>query len=118
MQKDALVQRVILGVAKQFGRSETIGNVIPAASKSAMPGDLVALGGGVVGEHAVDEGGAAEVLRLLEGAAEVLWILNKEALAAEGFHDPVVPRAVNQCVGLHFEHRAFRDLRHAGADAA
>ena len=32
MQKDALVQRVMLGLAKRVGRSETIGNVIPAAT--------------------------------------------------------------------------------------
>src|SRR5262245_3155046 len=56
--------------------------------------------------------------RLVEGAAQVLWILDKEALAAEGLHYPVIAGAVNQCVGLQVEHRAFRDLRHARADAA
>src|SRR5262249_55936515 len=56
--------------------------------------------------------------RLVEGGAQVLWILDKEALAAEGLHYPVIAGAVNQCVGLQVEHRAFRDLRHARADAA
>src|SRR3974390_2780 len=74
--------------------------------------------GGALRDHDVDERGAAEVHRLVEGAAQVLRILDKEALAAEGLHYPVIAGAVNQCVGLQVEHRAFRDLRHAGADAA
>ena len=37
---------------------------------------------------------------------------------AGGFHDAVIARAVDQRVGLHVEHRIFRDLGHAGTDAA
>src|SRR2546430_13407037 len=83
-----------------------------------MPAELLLLAGGALRDHDVDEGGTAEVHRLVEGAAQVLRILDKEALAAEGLHYPVIAGAVNQCAGLHVEHRAFRDLRHAGADAA
>ena len=58
------------------------------------------------------------VHRLGEGALQVLRVLDKEALAAEGLHHPVIAGAVDQRVGLHVEHRVVRDLRHAGADAA
>src|SRR5215471_12750753 len=92
--------------------------MVASVTKSAMPAELLRLASGALRDHDVDEGGAAEVHRLVEGAAQVLWILDKEALAAEGVHYPVIASAVNQCVGLHVEHRAFRDLRHAGADAA
>src|SRR5262249_1880055 len=89
-----------------------------SVTKSAMPAELLRLAGGALRDHDVNEGGAAEVHRLVEGAAQVLRVLDKEALAAEGLHYPVIAGAVNQCVGLHVEHRAFRDLQHAGADAA
>ena len=49
---------------------------------------------------------------------QVLRILDEEALAAEGLHHLVVAGAVDQRVRLHVEHRVFRDLRHARADAA
>src|SRR5262249_5286509 len=89
-----------------------------SVTKSAMPAELLLLAGGALRDHDVDEGGAAEVHRLVEGAGQVLRILDKEALAAEGVHYLVIAGAVDQCVGLQVEHRAFRDLRHAGADAA
>jgi hypothetical protein len=37
---------------------------------------------------------------------------------AGGFHHPVVAGSVNERIGLDVEHRVFRDLGHAGADAA
>src|SRR5262252_4360847 len=89
-----------------------------SVTKSAMPAELLRLAGGALRDHDVDEGGARETHRLVEGAAQVLRILDKEALAAEGGHYLVIAGAVNQCVGLQIEHRTFRDLRHAGADAA
>src|SRR5262245_35981679 len=89
-----------------------------SVTKSAVPAELLRLAGGALRNHDVNEGGAAEAHRLVEGAAKVLRVFDKDALAAEGLHHPVVPGAVNQCVGLQVEHRAFRDLRHAGADAA
>src|SRR6516225_2603423 len=92
--------------------------LLSLVTKSAMPAELLRLAGGALRDHDVDEGGAAKVHRLVEGAAQVLRILDKEALAAKGLDYPVIAGAVNQCVGLHVEHRAFRDLRHAGADAA
>jgi hypothetical protein len=49
-----------------------------------MPAELLRLAGGALRDHDVDEGGAGEVHRLVEGAAQVLRILDKEALAAEG----------------------------------
>src|SRR5438105_9751304 len=88
------------------------------ANRSAVPAELLRLPGGALRDHDVDEGGAAVVHRLVEGALQVLRVLDKEALAAEGFHHPVVAGAVDQRVGLHVEHRVVRDLRHAGADAA
>src|SRR5262245_54854293 len=87
-------------------------------TKSAMPAELLRLAGGALRDDDVDKGGAAEAHRLVEGAAQVLRILDKEALAAEGLHYLVIAGAVNQCVGLQVEHRAFRDLRHARANAA
>src|SRR6266568_2830066 len=86
-------------------------------TKSAVPAELLRLAGGVLRDHDIDEGGAAEAHRLVEGAAQVLRVLDKEALAAEGLHHPVIAGAVDQCVGLHVEHWVFRDLRHAGAEA-
>src|SRR5262252_9830075 len=71
-----------------------------SVTKSAMPAELLRLAGGALRDHDVDEGGAGEVHRLVEGAAQVLRILDKEALAAEGVHYPVIAGAVNQCVGL------------------
>jgi hypothetical protein len=73
--------------------------------------------GGALRDDDIDEGGAAEVHRFVEGAAQVLRVLDKEALAAKGFHHPVVTGAVDQRVRLHVEHRVFRDLGHAGAEA-
>src|ERR1700722_18421923 len=87
-------------------------------TRSAMPGDLLRLAGGALRDYDVDQGGAGEVHRLVEGAAQVLRVLDQEALATEGLHHPVIARAPNQRVGLQVEHRVFRDLRHAGADAA
>src|SRR5262249_6752219 len=88
------------------------------ATRSTVPAELLWLAGRALGDHDVDEGGAAEVHRTIEGAGQILRVLDKEALAAEGVHHPVIAGAVNQCVGLEVEHRVFRDLRHAGADAA
>src|SRR6516162_2942628 len=87
-------------------------------SRSAMPAELLWLSGRALAEHDVDQRRSAVVHRLVEGAADVLWILDKKALAAKGFHDTVITRAIDQRVGLHVEHRIFRDLGHAGADAA
>ena len=84
----------------------------------AFPAELLQLPGGALRDRDVDEGGAAEVDRFVEGGLEVLRVLDEEALAAEGFHHPVVAGAVDQRVGLHVEHRVFRDLGHAEADAA
>ena len=41
--------------------------------------------------------------RLVERAADVLGVLDKEALAAKGFDDAVIARALDQRVGLHVE---------------
>jgi len=83
-----------------------------------VPAERLRLTGGALREHDVDEGAAAVVHRLFEGALEVLRLLDKEAFAAEGFHHPVIAGAVDQRVRLHVEHRVVRDLGHAGADAA
>src|SRR5215469_10631255 len=88
-----------------------------SVARSAVPAELLRLAGGALRDHNVDEGGAAEVHRLVEGAAQVLRILDKEALAAEGLHHSVITGAVNQRVGFHVKHWVFRDLRHAGTDA-
>src|SRR5262249_54518178 len=87
-------------------------------TRSAMPGELLRLAGGALRDHDVDQGGTAKVHRLVERTAQVLRVLDKETLAAEGLHHPVVARAPDQRVWLQVEHRVFRDLRHAGADAA
>src|SRR6516165_9994031 len=70
-----------------------------SVTKSAMPAELLRLAGGALRDHDVDEGGARETHRLVEGAAQVLRILDKEALA-EGGHYLVIAGAVNQRVGL------------------
>src|SRR5262249_3000623 len=69
-------------------------------TKSAVPAKLLRLAGGALRDHDINEGGAAEAHRLVEGAAQVLRVFDKEALAAEGLHHPVIPGAVNKCVGL------------------
>src|SRR5690349_17187253 len=85
---------------------------------SAVPAELLRLAGGTLREHDVDQRGTAVVHRLVEGAADVLRVLDKEALAAKGFHNAVIAGAIDQRVGLHVEHRVVRDLGHTGADAA
>src|SRR5262245_38146546 len=52
--------------------------------KSAVPAELLRLAGGALRDHDINEGGAAEAHRLVEGAAQVLRVFDKEALAAEG----------------------------------
>ena len=49
-----------------------------------MPAELLRLAGGALRDHDIDEGGAAEVHRLVEGAAQILGILDIKALGAEG----------------------------------
>src|SRR5437762_3300638 len=63
-----------------------------------VPAELLGLAGGALRDHDVDEGGTAVVHRLGEGALQVLRVLDEEALAAEGFHHPVVAGAVDQRV--------------------
>jgi hypothetical protein len=87
-------------------------------ARLAVPAELLRPPGSTLRDDDVDEGGAAVVYRLSEGALEVLRILDEETLAAEGFHHPPVARAVDEGIGFHVEHRVFRDLGHAGADAA
>ena len=41
---------------------------------SAMPAELLRFAGGVLRGHDVDQGGAAEVHRLVEGTAQVAWV--------------------------------------------
>ena len=83
-----------------------------------MPAERLRLSGRALAEHDVDQSGAAEVHCFSERALDVFRVFDKEALAAKGFHDLVVAGAVDQRVGPHVEHRVFRDLRHARANAA
>src|SRR5690348_10764283 len=69
-------------------------------NRSAVPAELLRLPDGALRNDDVDEGGAAVVHRLGEGALQILRVLDKEALAAEGLHHPVVARAVDEGVGL------------------
>jgi len=55
-----------------------------AAAAQLCQAELLRLSGGALREHDVDEGGAAEVHRLVEGAAQILGILDIKALGAEG----------------------------------
>src|SRR5436190_4150537 len=71
-----------------------------SVTKSAVPAELLRLAGGALRDHDVNERGAGEVHRLVEGAAQVLRVFDKEALAAEGVHYFVIAGAVNQCIGL------------------
>src|SRR5580693_7931793 len=87
-------------------------------SASRVPAELLRFAGGALRDHDVDEGGAAVVHRLVEGALQVFRVLDEESLAAEGFHHPVVAGAVDERVRLHVKHRVVRDLGHARADAA
>jgi hypothetical protein len=80
--------------------------------------ELLRLPRGALADHDVDQRRPSEVHRFVEGAANVLRVLDEEALAAEGFHHPVLEGAVNEGVRLQVEYRVFRDLGHAGADAA
>src|SRR5712692_11988357 len=58
---------------------------------SAVPAELLRLAGGLLGNPDVDEGRAAEVHRLLQGALQVLRLLDQEALAAESLLPPPRP---------------------------
>src|SRR6516162_1117069 len=89
-----------------------------AVSGSAVPAELLRLSGRALREHDVDQRRTAVVHGFVEGAADVLRVLDKKALAAKGFHDAVIAGTIDQRVGLHVEHRIFRDLGHAGTDAA
>src|SRR5260221_11237021 len=77
----------------------------------AMPGELLRLAGRALRQHDVDQGGAGEGHRLVEGFAYVLRLLDDQALAAEGLHHLVVARAEEQPGGLPVEHRVRRNLR-------
>src|SRR5262249_32340052 len=87
-------------------------------TRSTMPGEILRLAGGSLREHDIDQRRSLELHGLVERAANMLRVLDEESLAAESLHHPVVTRAIDQRVGLELEHRVFRDLRHAGADAA
>ena len=78
-------------------------------SASALPAELLWLAGRALRDHDVDESRAAVVDRLVEGSLQVFRVLDGEALAAEGFHRPVVEGAIDQSVGLHVEHRVVRE---------
>jgi hypothetical protein len=52
-------------------------------SPLAVPAELLRLSGGALRDHDVDEGGVAVVHRFFEGALQILWVLDEEALAAE-----------------------------------
>src|SRR5208337_2396507 len=62
-------------------------------NKSAVPAERLRFSGRALAEHDVDQCRAAEVHGFVEGAADVLRVLDKEALAAKGFHDAVIARA-------------------------
>ena len=68
-------------------RTASLARMAPSAGVSGtglgVPGELLRLAGSVLREHNVDEGGAGEVHCLVEGVAQVLRILDKEALAAK-----------------------------------
>src|SRR5262249_11031168 len=63
---------------------------------SAVPAELLRLSCRALAEHDVDQRRSAVVHRLVEGAADVLRVLDKKALAAKGFHDAVIACAVDQ----------------------
>jgi hypothetical protein len=63
-----------------------------------VPAELLGFAGRALAEHDVDQRRAAVVHRLVERALDVLWVFDKEALAAKGFHDLVVAGAVDQRV--------------------
>src|SRR5208282_5610348 len=92
--------------------------LVAGNSSSAVPAELLRFTGRALRQHDIDQRRAAVVHRLVEGAADVLRVLDKEALAAKGFHDAVIAGTIDQRVWLHVEHRIFWDLRHAGTDAA
>ena len=71
-------------------------------NRSAVPAELLRLPGRALAEHDVDQRRSAVVHRLVEGAADVFRVLDKETLAAKGFHDAVIARAVDQRVGPNF----------------
>jgi hypothetical protein len=50
-----------------------------------VPAELLRLAGGALRDADVDEGGAAVVHRLIEGATEVLRVFDPDALAAGAF---------------------------------
>ena len=78
-----------------------------------VPAELLRLSGRALAEHDVDQRRSAVVHRLVEGATNVFRVLDKKALAAKGFHDAVIAGAPNERIGLHVEHRIFRELRQA-----
>ena len=87
-------------------------------TRSAVPAELLLLARGALRQDDVDEGGALEFHRLVEGLLDVFRLLDEGAEAAEGLHHLVVARPPNQSIRLQVEHRVRRDFRHAGTDAA
>jgi hypothetical protein len=59
------------------GHPPAMGRDVAAATSSAVPAECLRLPRGALREHDVDEGGAAVVHRLVEGAANVLRVLDK-----------------------------------------
>src|SRR2546427_1019285 len=90
----------------------------PCREVSAVPAELLRLAGGLLGNPDVDERRAAEVHRLLQGALQVLRLLDEEALAAERLHHLVVASAIDQRVRLQVLERLVRHFRVPRADAA
>ena len=88
-----------------------------SGTDSAVPAELLRLPGGDLQDADVDQGGAAEVRRLVEDAA-ILWVFDHEALATRRVYHLVVARAVDQRIRLQVKNGVVRDLSHTRADVA
>src|SRR3954471_14344075 len=85
------------------------GAAVQCVTRSALPGEFLRLPGRSLRDHDVHQRRTVKFHRLLKGAADIFRILDKESLAAEGLHHPVIAGAINQRVGLQIEHRVVGD---------
>jgi hypothetical protein len=67
-----------------------------SGARSAMPAEFLCFALRTQAELDVDQGGAGEVHCLVESRAQVLWLLDVGAVAAESLHHLVVARSPDQ----------------------
>jgi len=89
-----------------------------AVRGSAVPAERLRLSGRALAETMLTRAGPRKFIASSRAPRMSFGSLTKKPLPPKAFHDAVITRAVDQRVGLHLEHRIFRNPRACGTDAA